>query len=181
MKTSRRQFMSGTLRHAASASLLATCAIDAQAAATENEAPKTTFKLVPIGKVEKKGAAVRLRIFDEYTDGLLGLDEWSHVNVFYWFDQNDTPQQRRVLRIHPRGDKQNPLTGVFACRAPMRPNLIALSVSKIVSVQGNLITLDELDAFDGTPILDLKPFVPPDAPAKDVRVPAWARAGRPNA
>ena len=180
MKTSRRHFLSDTLRTAAGASLLAVPAIGAQAAAADQGTARKAFQLVSIGQVEKKGPAVRLRIFEEYADGLLGLDERSHVNVFYWFDQNDTPQQRRVLRVHPRGDKQNPLTGVFACRAPMRPNLIALSVCKIVSVQGNLVTLDELDAFDGTPIVDLKPFIPPDAPSKDVRVPAWARAGRPN-
>lgn len=172
--------MSGTFRGAAVASLLAAWTGGARAAAADEGDSKMIFKLVPIGTVEKKGSAVRLRIFDEYTDGLLGLDEWSHVNVFYWFDRNDTPQQRRVLRVHPRSDKQNPLTGVFACRAPMRPNLIALSVCKIVSVAGSLVTLDELDAFDGTPILDLKPFIPPDAPTKDVRVPAWARGGRPN-
>jgi len=94
---------------------------------------------------------------------------------FTGFDRNDTPQRRRILRVHPRGDKQNPLTGVFACRAPVRPTLIALSVCKILSVEGNLVTLDRLDAFDATPVLDLKPFIPPDAPRQDVRVPDWAR------
>jgi tRNA (Thr-GGU) A37 N-methylase len=49
-----------------------------------------------------------------------------------------------------------------------------------VSVQGNLVTLDELDALDATPVLDLKPFIPPDAPMQDVRVPAWAKEGRPS-
>jgi tRNA (adenine37-N6)-methyltransferase len=132
------------------------------------------FKLFTIGKVEKRDREVRLRIFDEYQEGLLGLENWSHVNVLYWFDQNDTPQKRRILRVHPRGDAKNPLTGVFACRSPMRPNLIALSVGKILSVQGAVVVLDALDAFDGTPILDLKPFIPPDAPAQGIRVPAWA-------
>ena len=99
---------------------------------------------------------------------------------YYWFDQNDTPERRRQLRVHPRGDKQNPLTGVFACRAPVRPNLIALSVCKILSVQGNLVTLDGLDAFDATPVLDLKPFVPSDASMQDVRVPAWAKERKPS-
>ena len=165
--------MSAAMRHAAGASLVGVWAADTRADTTPD--PKTFFKLFPIGKVEKKGQDARLRIFDEYVDGLLGLEGWSHVNVFYWFDQNDKPQQRRVLRVHPRGDKQNPLTGVFACRAPVRPNLIALSVCKILSVQGNLVTLDGLDAFDATPVLDLKPFIPPDAPMQDVRVPAWAK------
>lgn len=136
---------------------------------------KPCFKLFPIGKVQKQGQAVSLLIFDEYVDGLLGLEGWSHVNVFYWFDQNDSPQKRAILRVHPRGNEENPLTGVFACRSPVRPNLIALSVSKILSVEGNLVHVDGLDAFDGTPILDLKPFIPPDAPAQNVRVPRWTR------
>ena len=76
--------------------------------------------------------------------------------------------------------QQNPLTGVFACRAPVRPNLIALSVCKILSVRGNVVTLDDLDAFDGTPVLDLKPFIPPDSPREGVRVPDWAKGKRPS-
>ena len=167
--------MAAAIRHAAGASLVTAWAAGASADTPVGGDPKTFFKLFPVGQVEKKGQVVRLRIFDEYVDGLLGLEGWSHVNVFYWFDQNDTPQQRRLLRVHPRGDKRNPLTGVFACRAPVRPNLIALSVCKILSVQGNLIHLDGLDAFDATPVLDLKPFIPPDAPMQEVRVPAWAK------
>ncbi len=159
---------------------LATVAVtNAQAGVAADSDSKLFFRLFPIGKVEKEGQAVRLRVFDEYADGLLGLDGWSHVNVFYWFDQNDTPQRRRILQVHPRGDEKNPLTGVFACRAPVRPNLIALSVCKIISVKGNLVTVDHLDAFDATPILDLKPFIPPDAPTKNVRVPAWAGPRKP--
>jgi tRNA-Thr(GGU) m(6)t(6)A37 methyltransferase TsaA len=167
------------MRGAAGASLVTAWVGGARADTAGNGDSKTIFQLFPIGKVEKKGQVVRLRIFDEFVDGLLGLEGWSHVNVFYWFDQNDTPQQRRVLRVHPRGDKQNPLTGVFACRAPMRPNLIALSVCRILSVQGNLVHLEGLDAFDATPILDLKPFIPPDAPMRDVRVPAWLKEKKP--
>ena len=172
--------MAAAMRRTAGASLVTAWATGARAATETGGGPATFFRLFPIGKVEKKGQGVRLRIFDEYVDGLLGLDGWSHVNVFYWFDQNDTPQQRRQLRVHPRGDKRNPLTGVFACRAPVRPNLIALSVCKILSVQGNLVTLDELDALDATPVLDLKPFIPPDALMQDVRVPAWAKERKPS-
>jgi tRNA-Thr(GGU) m(6)t(6)A37 methyltransferase TsaA len=180
MQTSRRKFMSTAARRAAGASLVTAWAVGGRADAAVGVDPQKSFNLLPIGRVEKKGQEVFLRIFDEYVDGLLGLDGWSHVNVFYWFDKNDTPQQRRTLRVHPRGDKQNPLTGVFACRAPVRPNLIALSVCKILSVQGNRITVDGLDAFDATPVLDLKPFVPSDAPTRDVRVPDWAKGGKPS-
>jgi tRNA-Thr(GGU) m(6)t(6)A37 methyltransferase TsaA len=166
------------LRGGAGAGLATFTAAGATTAPPAASEPKPVFSLHPIGKVEKQGQSVRLRIFDEFVEGLLGLDGWSHVNVFYWFDKNDTPPQRRVLRVHPRGDKKNPLTGVFACRAPVRPNLIALSVCRLLTVQGNLVTVEGLDAFDATPVLDLKPFIPPDAPTQGVRVPAWAREGR---
>ncbi|MFI5378993.1 MAG: tRNA (N6-threonylcarbamoyladenosine(37)-N6)-methyltransferase TrmO [Tepidisphaerales bacterium] len=177
MRTSRRQFMSG----AAQAGMAVTYAGIAGAAEAGGEDATTLFKLVPVGRVEKRGETARIRILDKYADALLGLDAWSHVNVFYWFDQNDVPEKRRILRVNPRGDKANPLTGVFACRAPVRPNLIALSVCKILSVEGNVVNLDGIDAFDATPVLDLKPFIPQDAPAaKDVRVPDWAKRGEPR-
>ncbi len=133
------------------------------------------FKIFPVGVVEKKEGSSFIRIFDRFEDALLGLNEWSHVNVFYWFDRNDIPQKRRILRVNPRGNRKNPLTGVFACRAPVRPNLIALSVCKILSIQGNLVHVDTIDAFHETPVIDLKPFIPPDEPKKDVRVPEWTR------
>jgi len=135
------------------------------------------FTLLPIGRVEVKGDAAAVRIFDAYAEGLLGLDQWSHVQVFYWFDKNDTPEHRRMLRVHPRGNRENPLTGVFACRSPFRPNLIALTVCRITAVEGSVVRLDKIDAFDGTPVLDLKPFTPADAPTQGVRVPDWARRG----
>ena len=179
MGTSRRKFVAGVAKATLQAGVVATYAGVAGAAEAVVEDPKTIFKLVPVGRVEKQGQTARIRILDVYADALLGLEAWSHVNVFYWFDQNDIPQKRRILRVNPRGDKANPLTGVFACRAPVRPNLIALSVCKIVSVEGNVITVDSIDAFDATPVIDLKPFIPQDAPApQDVRVPDWAKGGK---
>jgi len=166
--------MSGTLRHATGAGLMAAWTASTAQNATNPAEPNTFFKVFPVGRVEKQGPSVRLRIFDPFVDALLGLEEWSHVNVLYWFDQNDVPEKRRILRVHPRASQDNPLTGVFACRAPVRPNLIALSVCKLLSVQGNLVHLQSIDALDATPILDLKPFIPTDAPRQDIRVPAWA-------
>lgn len=135
------------------------------------------FSLRPIGRVEVAQGKAAIRIFDPYAEGLLGLDQWSHVQVFYWFDKNDTPDKRRILRVHPRGNRENPLTGVFACRSPFRPNLIALSLCRITAVEGSVVRVDAIDAFDGTPVLDLKPFTPADAATGDVRVPDWARRG----
>ena len=158
---------------------LASSASATDAERPAEEAAEEFYRVYPIGKVEKNSGSTRIRIFDKYTDGLLGLGQWSHVNVFYWFDKNDIPQRRRILQVHPRGDRENPLTGVFACRAPVRPNLIALTVCKILAVEQNVIAVDRIDAFDATPVIDLKPFIPPDAPRKDIKVPDWTGRMRP--
>ena len=75
---------------------------------------KSSFELFPIGVVRKSDAAVWLEIYEPYRDAMLGLDGFSHVMVFFWFHENDTPEGRSVLRVHPRKDPANPLTGVFA-------------------------------------------------------------------
>ncbi len=129
----------------------------------------------PIGRVEKKEGRTFLVINPKYRPGLLGLDQWSHVHVLWWLDRNDTPQRRSILQVHPRGNKDNPLTGVFACRAPVRPNPVALTVCQVLAVEDHVIEIAEIDAFDGTPIVDLKPFVPAMDCPHNVRVPAWAR------
>jgi len=179
MNTSRREFVAQAVPLTTGAGLIAVSGRDLQAAAAGTEpGAEPFFKLFPVGKVEKQDKTARIRIFDAYVDALLGLAEWSHVNVFYWFDKNDVPQKRRMLQVRPRGDSKLPLTGVFACRSPVRPNLIALSVCRILSVKDSLVTVDEIDAFDGTPVLDLKPFSPMDAPKEGVKVPGWAGAGK---
>lgn len=141
---------------------------------SETSATAKVFSVYPIGYVQKKDGRTFLVLEPKYQAGLLGLADWSHVHVIWWFDRNDTPQRRAILQVHPRGDKNNPLTGVFACRAPVRPNLIGLTLCKIVAVKDNVVEVEDIDAFDGTPIIDLKPFSPGTDCARDVRVPAWA-------
>jgi len=137
---------------------------------------KTFFKLHPVGIVDKKGKSVKLRIYDRYSDALVGLDGFSHAIVLYWFDRNDTPEKRNILQVHPRGNKKNPLTGVFACRAPVRPNLIAMSVCKIRGLEGGMLSIDKIDALDGSPILDIKPYIPGiDSKSEEIRVPNWLK------
>ena len=98
-----------------------------------------------------------LEIDEQYQPALLGVDQLDSIWVLYWFDRNDTPAGRRILQVHPRRDPDNPLRGVFATRAPVRPNLIALSRCRVLSVHDNIIEIDEIDAFDDTPVLDIKP------------------------
>lgn len=74
--------------------------------------------------------------------------------------------------VHPIGhDDRNPLSGVFATRAPVRPNLVGLSLCKVISVNENVIEIDGIDAFAGTPVLDLKPYIPSLESIPDARTP----------
>ncbi|MBN1343939.1 MAG: SAM-dependent methyltransferase [Phycisphaerae bacterium] len=78
-----------------------------------------------------------------------------------------------MLTLHPRGNPKNPLTGVFATRSPVRPNLIALTSCRVLSVKGNLVEIDKIDAFTGSPIIDLKPYIPRIDWRADAKGPAW--------
>jgi tRNA-Thr(GGU) m(6)t(6)A37 methyltransferase TsaA len=140
--------------------------------ATESETT-VEFKIQPIGHVKKTDDRTFIVLDKKYQPGLLGLDGFSHINVFWWFDRNDTPQGRSVLQVHPRGNRENPLTGVFATRSPRRPNLIALTLCKIVAVKENVIEIEKTDAFDGTPVLDIKPYLPGYDTTEDAKIPDW--------
>ena len=135
------------------------------------------YQIVPIGVVRNTEAEVFIDIFPEYADGLLGLTQFSHIHVLYWFDRNDTPEQRCTLRVHPCGNEHNPLTGVFATHSPARPNLIALTRCKILSIAGRRIFIDAIDALDGSPVIDIKAYFPETDPETGVRFPDWE--GRP--
>ncbi|MCU7943511.1 MAG: tRNA (N6-threonylcarbamoyladenosine(37)-N6)-methyltransferase TrmO [Candidatus Thiodiazotropha sp. (ex Cardiolucina cf. quadrata)] len=141
-----------------SLSIVLTCLTDINAVADTNEQVLSpTYEVWPIGWVRKHGDKTVIEVDEAYIPALLGLDKLNAVWVLYWFDRNDTPRQRKILQVHPRGDPDNPLRGVFATRAPVRPNLIALSRCRILSIQGNRIEIDGIDAFPGTPVLDIKP------------------------
>jgi tRNA-Thr(GGU) m(6)t(6)A37 methyltransferase TsaA len=132
-----------------------------------------SFRIIPVGIVRKTDTAVSIELYNEFTDALLGLDGFSHIVVLFWFDQNDTTEKRRVLQVHPRKDPRNPLTGVFATHSPQRPNLIGLTVCKIISIHGGSIEIEEIDALDGSPVIDLKCYIPSLVGEKDVRLPDW--------
>jgi tRNA-Thr(GGU) m(6)t(6)A37 methyltransferase TsaA len=140
------------------------------------EEPKQTageYVFRQIGMVQKDAAHTTLVMNKDVESALLGLDRYSHVLVFWCFDQNDTPEKRAVRQVHPRGNKENPLTGVFACRCPFRPNPLALTLCKIISVKGHVVEIETIDAFDGTPILDLKPYVPGYDSVEGATAPNW--------
>ena len=77
------------------------------------------------------------------------------------------------MQVHPRKDPDNPLTGVFATHSPLRPNLIGMSLCRILSIAADRIHLDRIDAFDDTPVLDIKCFIPTRRNLADLRLPDW--------
>jgi len=134
--------------------------------------PKT-FQVMPIGVVRKTEEAIWIEIFKPFRNALLGLGGFSHIQVLFWFHENDTAERRKILRVHPRNDKKNPLTGVFATHSPVRPNLIGLSLCRIKSIKGRRIEIEDIDAFDGTPVIDIKSYIPGSVTETDIQLPAW--------
>jgi len=177
MNTSRRSFLSTGIGSIGYAATVAQAQGQASLETAAEEVARQVFRLHPVGVVEKREKHdSRLRFFDSYVDALDGLEDFSHAFVLYWFDGNDTPKKRAILRVHPRGNRENPLTGVFACRAPVRPNLIALSLCRILSVDGQIVRIEGIDALDGSPILDIKPYIPViDRVTKGVVLPQWLK------
>lgn len=132
-----------------------------------------TFQLHPIGWIRTAGDAVRIDIDPAVEQGLLGLNGFSHIIVCYWFHENDNPADRRRLQVHPRKNPSNPLTGVFATHSPVRPNLIGITVCRILSVSATTIHIDAIDARDGSPVIDIKCYIPEKVDPAQVRQPKW--------
>jgi len=95
-----------------------------------------------------------VEIFPEFINGLKGLEGFDRIWLFYWFDRAKPPQ----LLVRPFLDQQE--HGVFATRAPCRPNPIGLSCVRLLGIEGRRLRIGELDILDETPLLDIKPYVP---------------------
>ena len=123
-------------------------------------------EFIPIGFVESDFKGIqndpdifhetisRIRILDDFAEGLFQLERYGRLYVIFRFDRAEGYR----LVIHPRGDANRPERGVFATRSPYRPNPIGLSVVELVGIDGNVLTVRDLDAIDGTPVLDIKPW-----------------------
>jgi len=142
----------------------------------------TEIVLKPIGivrsevKEHKRGGwqdvTSEIVIDEEWTEHLDGLDEFSHIMVVFWMHL--VPRENRPpMRIHPRGRDDLPLVGLFATRAPYRPNPIGVSVVKLLHRHDNILTVAGLDAIDGTPVLDIKSYMTPVDKPEDIRMPDW--------
>ncbi|MBI5350513.1 MAG: tRNA (N6-threonylcarbamoyladenosine(37)-N6)-methyltransferase TrmO [Chloroflexi bacterium] len=110
-------------------------------------------------------------INESLADGLKGLDQFSHVIVIFWMHQSTFNPNDLVRR--PRGRDDMPMSGIFAQRAKHRPNPIGITPVELLKVEKNVITVKGLDAIDGTPVLDLKPYFPIFDRVDNTRVPEW--------
>ena len=111
-------------------------------------------------------------IFDEYAECLDGIEEFSHVLVLYW-SHMAAERGRGVKKVHPAGQKDLEMVGVFSTRSPARPNPICATTVALLAREGNALIVRGLDAIDGSPVLDLKPHLPSfDAP-EGVKLADW--------
>ena len=106
-------------------------------------------------------------------DALLGLDAFSHVEVVFHLSRISDEEVEYGAR-HPRDRTDWPRTGIFAQRAKWRPNRIGTSICRLLGVDGVTLKVEGLDAIDGSPVLDVKPFIREFGPRGEVRQPAWA-------
>lgn len=107
-------------------------------------------------------------------DALLGLDQFSHIEVVFQFDRVPEPDLTEQAR-HPRGNPDWPKVGIFAQRHSARPNRIGVTMCRLLKVDGTRLHVQGLDAIDGTPVLDIKPVLSGFLPRGEIREPQWAR------
>ena len=146
----------------------------------DNKLPDMTLKAIGIISNEVKyppgagynwqAVASDIVLDSSLTEALDNLDEFSHIIVIYWMHQSRGPAPTKV---HPKGRLKLPLVGVFASRSPNRPNPVGKATVRLLQRQGNILIVEGLDAIDGTPVIDIKPYLPGNDSVKDAKVPSW--------
>lgn len=125
-------------------------------------------KGTPIQSSAAKGVKGTIEVFPEYATGLTDLEGFSHIILLYHFHRS----KRFSLRVRPYMDDYE--HGVFATRSPSRPNPIGISVVRLIKLKGRVIEIEDVDIIDGTPLLDIKPYVP-DFDIREVEHIGWLK------
>ncbi len=132
------------------------------------------FTVRPIGTVHADGGEFYLEIDEPYRPALKLLDEWSHVMVVWWADQADAEEYRALTQCElPYA--QGTVAGIFATRSQARPNPLAITNAALLGVdeENGIVRLAYIDAEDGTPLVDLKPYVPMSDRIRDAKYASW--------
>jgi tRNA-Thr(GGU) m(6)t(6)A37 methyltransferase TsaA len=145
-----------------------------------SELPNITLKAIGIVRNEVRQApgakynwqsvTSEIVIDNSLNESLDNLNEFSHIIVIYWMHQSVGPAPKKV---HPMGRPELPLLGVFATRSPDRPNPIGKTTVRLLQRQGNILRVEGLDAIDGTPVLDIKPYIPGYDSVAHAKAPSW--------
>jgi len=110
----------------------------------------------------------------DMNDILDGIQDYSLIIVLYW-GHKVPPGSRQLTQVHPMGSQDTPLKGVFSTCSPARPNPVLMSVVRLCGRERNVLQVSGLDAIDGSPVIDIKPYVKDFFPQKDTRIPEWMR------
>jgi tRNA-Thr(GGU) m(6)t(6)A37 methyltransferase TsaA len=140
------------------------------------------LKLRPIGRVitgRPQGSQgdhweeqpSEIEIAPTWTEALDGLEEFSHIWIVWWLDGFDEPPASR--HVHPEGRVEIPQVGLFATRSPHRPNPIAMTAVRLLEHRGNRLRVRGLDAYEGSPILDIKPYLRRGDQVPEAVMPSW--------
>jgi tRNA-Thr(GGU) m(6)t(6)A37 methyltransferase TsaA len=126
-----------------------------------------------LGKIDEMPEEISNIIIDEGLAGILnGIEEYSHLVVLYW--AHKVPEEGRSLtRVHPMGREDIPEKGIFCTCSPARPNPVLTTVVRLKERKGNVLEVLGLDAVDGSPVIDIKPYVKDFYPQEEVRIPEW--------
>ena len=122
-------------------------------------------------EIKDKASLSQIVLRDDLVEGLSGISDYSHLFVLFYLNQVSS-EQRNTLKVHPRGRQDMPLVGVFVARTMLRPNPIGLTLVELVKVEGNVLTVRGLDAYDATPVLDIKTYDFWDM-VENAKVPEW--------
>lgn len=135
----------------------------------------STLKVNPIGEIRHNDKGTVLVIKEKLRPALKGLDGFGHINVLWWCDKFDTEEARSTMEVTSPYKKAPEVMGIFATRSPIRPNPIALTAVQVLGIdhEKGEIYLAYIDADDGTPVLDVKPYTPSIDRVEQPRVPGW--------
>ncbi len=143
------------------------------------ELPSMTLKAIGIvrneikqpSRQDSKEIVSDIVVDSSLTEALDNLDDFSHIIVIYWIHR--ATNKPVPTKVRPMARQELPLLGLFSTRSPHRPNPVGKSTVRLLQRQGNILRVKGLDAIDGTPVIDIKPYIPGYDSVADARVPPW--------